>query len=177
MECIFHLDNMNKKRRYSQQQSRFGMSRRRIITYAVIATVISIVGYFGYSSMVPVNGTVPVLGAPSNHFIKASHSSNTGYYWLSLSSAKVKGLRTSGGNIINPTYTFNKGGLETFHIINEDFETKSDHNFNIDEFNVHTRNLGPSESQTITFLADKTGTFEYYCTIHQGMNGTITIAE
>jgi plastocyanin len=31
------------------------------------------------------------------------------------------------------------------------------------------------ETQTITFVADKTGTFEYYCTIHPEMKGNITI--
>lgn len=151
--------------------------RKRIITYGVIATVVSIIGYFGYSSMIPVNGTAPVFGAPSNHFIKATHSPTTGYHWLSVASAKVKGLRSTGGNIMNPEYTFNNGDLETFHVINEDYTTKSNHNFNIDEFNVHTKNLRPSESQTITIVADKTGTFEYYCTIHPGMNGTITVVE
>jgi len=168
---------MNKKRRSPHQQSRFGIARKRVATYGVIAAIISIVAYFGYSYMIPVNSTIPVLGAPSNHFIKATHSSTTGYHWLSVNSAKSKGLRSTSGNIMNPKYTFGVGGLETFHIINEDYATKSNHNFNIDEFNVHTRNLGYSESQTITFLADKTGTFEYYCNIHHGMNGTITIVE
>ena len=76
---------------------------------------------------------------------------------------------------MNPGYTFNKGGLETFRVINEDYTTKSSHNFKIDEFNVHTKDLGYYESQTITFVADKSVTFEYYCTIHPGMNGTITV--
>lgn len=61
------------------------------------------------------------------------------------------------------------------HVINEDYETHSKHNFNIDEFNVHTRDLGYFETQTISFLADKKGTFEYYCTIHPEMRGTIEI--
>ncbi|HXG06973.1 MAG TPA: hypothetical protein VNI77_06580, partial [Nitrososphaera sp.] len=91
---------MNKKRRYYQQQSRSGIVRKRIIIYGIIAVVISIAGYFGYSSMTPVNGTVPILGAPSNHFIKATYSPNTGYHWLSVSSAKVKGLRSTGGNVM-----------------------------------------------------------------------------
>lgn len=163
---------MNKKRHYQQPSS---MARKRIIAYGVIATVISIIGYLGYSSMVPVNGTAPVFGAPSNNFIKATYSPGMGHHWLSMASAKVKGMRSSGGNVANPKYTFNKGELETFHVINEDYTTKSAHNFNIDEFNVHTKDLGYYESQTITFVADKTGTFEYYCTIHPGMNGTITV--
>jgi plastocyanin len=44
-----------------------------------------------------------------------------------------------------------------------------------DEFNVHTRDLGYFETQTVTFLADKKGTFEYYCTIHPEMKGIIKV--
>lgn len=141
----------------------------------ILAAIVSGVGMFSYKSMIPVNGTTPVLGAPANNFIKATHSSGSGYHWLSMASAKIKGIRTAGGNIMNPEYNFNKGELETFHVINEDYTTKSDHNFNIDEFNVHTKDLGYYESQTIMFIADKTGTFVYHCTIHPEMKGEIVI--
>ncbi len=162
------------KKRY-QQQPRLRITRKRLLAYGIIAAVTGIIGYVGYSSMIPVNGTVPVFGMPANHFIKATHSSGSGYHWLSMSSGKVKGMRSAGGNIMNPEYIFNKGELESFHVVNEDYTTKSQHNFNIDELNIHTRDLGFYESQTVTFVADKTGTFEYYCTIHPGMEGKVTI--
>jgi len=65
-------------------------------------------------------------------------------------------------------------------LINEDKNqpnNPSKHNLNIDEFNVHTKDLGYFQSESVTFLADKTGTFDYYCSIHPDMKGVITITE
>jgi plastocyanin len=86
-------------------------------------------------------------------------------------------IRNTGGSAspVNPTYTFSKGELESIHFINEDYDTHSLHNFNIDAFNVHTKDLGYYEAQTITFIADKPGTYEYYCTIHPEMKGNIIV--
>ncbi|MER3408078.1 MAG: hypothetical protein C4292_04840 [Nitrososphaera sp.] len=96
--------------------------------------------------------------------------------YVSQSSGAVKGMRSSGGaGAVNPTYEFTKGDLQSIHVINEDYDTHSKHNFNIDEFNIHTKDLGYFESQTVTFLPDKAGTFTYYCTIHPEMKGVITI--
>ena len=93
---------------------------------------------------------------------------------MSQSAGGVKGSR-GGGASVNPVYFLNKGSLESVHLINEDYDTHSKHNFNIDQFKVHTKDLGYFESQTITFIADKVGTFEYYCTIHPEMRGTVTV--
>ena len=128
--------------------------------------------------MIPVNGKSPVLSPPRNIFIKASHSPQTGYIFVSQSSGAVKGLRGSGGGSAystNPTYTFNKGSVESIHMINEDYQTHSKHNFNIDQFNVHTKDLGYFQTQTVTFIADKEGTFQYYCTIHPEMKGNVVV--
>ena len=86
-------------------------------------------------------------------------------------------VRRGGGASVNPTYFLKQGSLESVHIINEDYDTHSKHNFNIDQFNVHTKDLGYFESQTITFIADKVGTFEYDCTLHPEMKGTVTVEE
>jgi plastocyanin len=72
--------------------------------------------------------------------------------------------------------TVNKGSAETIHLINED-TTHSKHNLNVDEFNVHTRDLGYFESQSITFIADKAGTFKIYCTIHPEMTGSVVVRD
>jgi plastocyanin len=82
---------------------------------------------------------------------------------------------SGGGGIPNPTYVFNRGVLQSMHLINEDYETHSKHNFNIDELNVHSKDLGYYDSQIITFVADKPGTYQYYCTIHPEMKGNITV--
>ncbi|MFZ2484698.1 MAG: cupredoxin domain-containing protein [Minisyncoccia bacterium] len=53
------------------------------------------------------------------------------------------------------------------------------HDLKIDEFSAATRKLNSGESETITFVANKAGSFEYYCSIgthrQMGMVGTLTV--
>jgi plastocyanin len=157
------------------------ITRKRIITYGIIAAIISGVGIAGYKSMIPANGNTPVFGIPINHFIKAKYSAGSGYEWVSMSSSSSKGLKSGsrGGAAaaaaVSPSYVFVKGGLQSMHVVNEDYETHSKHNFNIDEFNVHSKDLTYTQSQTISFVADKSGTFNYYCNIHPEMKGDIIV--
>ena len=154
-------------------------SKEVIIGIVIAAAVISIIAYFGINSLIPVNGKSPVLSPPRNSFIKAVYSPQTGYIYVSQSSGAVKGLRGGGGgssgSSTDPTYTLKKGSLESIHMINEDYQTHSKHNFNIDELNIHSKDLAYSASQTITFIADKPGNFQYYCNIHPEMKGNITV--
>ena len=57
--------------------------------------------------------------------------------------------------------------------------TQGFHDFVIDEFDVATKQgNGPSE-ETVTFVADKAGTYEYYCSVGQhramGMKGNLIV--
>ena len=53
------------------------------------------------------------------------------------------------------------------------------HDFNIDEFKVKTAQLEEDKSEEVTFVADKTGTFEFYCSIGEhremGMKGNLIV--
>lgn len=53
------------------------------------------------------------------------------------------------------------------------------HNLKIDEFNVATKTIKSGEEQSVEFIADKTGSFEYYCSVgtHRamGMWGTLKV--
>ncbi|OHA88896.1 MAG: hypothetical protein A3C70_02045 [Candidatus Zambryskibacteria bacterium RIFCSPHIGHO2_02_FULL_43_14] len=73
------------------------------------------------------------------------------------------------------TITVNKGDTVKITVKN----INGTHDLKIDEFNTSTRVLKVGETETITFLADKTGTFEYYCSVgnHRamGMVGTLTV--
>lgn len=73
------------------------------------------------------------------------------------------------------TMTVNKGDTVKITVKN----ASGVHDLKIDEFNASTRILNAGESQTITFVADKAGTFEYYCSVgnHRalGMVGTLTV--
>ncbi len=55
------------------------------------------------------------------------------------------------------------------------------HNLAIDAFSVSTPVVKSGESATVTFVADKAGTFEYYCAVgsHRamGQKGTLTVTE
>ena len=55
------------------------------------------------------------------------------------------------------------------------------HDFIIDEFNVATKRLNGGEQDAVEFTADKTGSFEYYCSVGQhrqnGQVGTLIVEE
>ena len=73
------------------------------------------------------------------------------------------------------TITVNKGDTVTIHFIN----TTGTHDFVIDEFDVATPTLQTGQKADVTFVADKAGSFEYYCSIgtHRamGMKGTLIV--
>lgn len=162
---------MNKKTKQKNAKSKKFLSKWMILGIGVVAAVVSIIVYFGIHSLVPVNGNSPVFAAPTNTFVKATYSPQSGYVFTSQSTSSAR--RSIGVGYNSPTITLRQGELESIHIINED--TSSKHNLNIDAFNVHTRDLGYFESQTTTFIADKVGTFTYYCTIHPEMKGTVLV--
>lgn len=53
------------------------------------------------------------------------------------------------------------------------------HDFVVDEFSAKTKVIKAGESETVELVADKTGTFEYYCSVgnhrSQGMKGNLIV--
>ncbi len=53
------------------------------------------------------------------------------------------------------------------------------HDFKIDAFKVATKQIKEGTTETVTFVADKEGTFEYYCSVGKhkamGMVGTLIV--
>jgi plastocyanin len=53
------------------------------------------------------------------------------------------------------------------------------HDWVLDEFNARTRQMTANNSETIEFVADKKGTFEYYCSVgthrQMGMKGNFIV--
>lgn len=53
------------------------------------------------------------------------------------------------------------------------------HNWSVDEFDVRTQQLPTGQSDTVEFVADKAGTFEYYCSVgnhrQMGMVGNLIV--
>lgn len=53
------------------------------------------------------------------------------------------------------------------------------HDWVLDEFNARTPQIQAGQTATVEFIADKTGTFEYYCSVGQhrqmGMKGNLIV--
>lgn len=150
------------------------ISRGSVISIGVILCVFVIIGYFALNSFTPVNSDGPVFAPMTNISLKAVKSSQGNYHYQHTKGGKS--LPSSEG--LSPPLTVTKGNLIQIHLINEEKnqpDNPSKHNLNIDEFNVHTKDLGYFQTDSLVFFADKTGTFTYYCSIHPEMKGTITV--
>ena len=73
------------------------------------------------------------------------------------------------------TITVNKGDKVSITFKN----AGGTHDFVLDQYNVKTKPIEAGASETVTFTADKTGTFDYYCSVanHRamGMQGKLTV--
>jgi plastocyanin len=161
-----------RKKQNNKNKDKF-FTRGTIIGIAVIAAAVGAGGYFALGTMIPVNGTTPVFAPPTNIYILATHDSQNGYFYEEQSTRQGKKTLASGA--IDASIHVIKGQLVSLHVINEDKETSSQHDLNINEFNVHTKKLNYFEAQTINFIADKAGTFKYYSTIHPEMKSNLIV--
>ncbi len=96
---------------------------------------------------------------------------------VEITTGAVKQFTIAGRNysFLPAAITVKKG--DTVKIL---FKNESGfHDLVIDKFNAKTERLNGGEEETITFVADKTGAFEYYCSVgnHRamGMKGTLTV--
>ena len=91
----------------------------------------------------------------------------------------VKEFTVNGGNFtFDPAEITVKKG-DTVRIV---FNNKEGfHDWVLDEFNAKTKQLDAGGSETIEFVADQAGTFEYYCSVGQhrqmGMVGNLIVEE
>ncbi len=91
----------------------------------------------------------------------------------------VKEFTVSGTNFaFEPsTITVNKG--DNVRIVFKN--TQGFHDWKIDEFGAATKQTGAPTEEVLEFVADKAGTFEYYCSVGQhramGMKGTLVVSE
>jgi hypothetical protein len=150
----------------------FSKYKYALMIFGGVAIIVGLAAYFGMRSLIPVNGNAPIFAPAINTFLKANYSPQTGWMFTSPSTNS----RTNA-TFNSPTIFLKYGELASVHLINEDSATRSLHNLNIDAFNVHTRNLGYFESQSSTFIANKIGTFVYYCSIHPEMRGLISVGQ
>ena len=152
------------------------ISRSSIVSSSVIAGVVILIGIISLNSFHPVNSESFVFAPTTNLFLNAVKSSQGNYHYQTTKGGKsISSTEGTSLSLIVP-----KGNIIQIHLINEEKNqpnNPSKHNLNIDEFNVHIKDLNYFQSDSVMFLADKSGTFDYYCSVHPGMLGTITVTE
>lgn len=166
---------IDQKKKNNDNKNR--ISPKKILVIGILFTFTGLIIYGGINSLKSFNGNF-LLSPPRNFFMKATYLPNEGNVYTSqlTGTAKILNSRADSKIRYNPTITLNQGKTLSIHLINEDSEKHSTHNLNIDEFGIHTKDLGYFQTQTVTFTTNKAGTFNYYCSIHPEMTGKITVA-
>lgn len=95
----------------------------------------------------------------------------------STQNGAVKEFTVSGKNFsfAPAAMTVKKGDRIRITFVNE----SGTHDLRVDGYNVGTKTTQSGASETFEFLADKAGSFEYYCSVGQhrqmGMKGTLIV--
>lgn len=158
--------------------------------FAVLLAALVVLGggYYWYTSQQSaardVNVTVDQMNDMDEDDMDHSASTSTS---TSTATSTTPATGTQNGNVKEFTVTgknfsfapaamtVNKGDRVRITFVNE----SGTHDLVIDEFNARTKVIQGGAKETIEFVADKTGSFEYYCSIGQhrqmGMKGTLTV--
>lgn len=149
------------------------MENKTILIGAGILLLLAMVGGFivlrGNQSVS--TGTIDILPSPGTQ-------NELGTISPTPSLTPTKEIAISGGEYqFSPqSITLNKGDVVALTFKNSG---AFPHDLVIDELGVTTRVINPGESDTVTFTADKAGTFSYYCNVdghrEKGMEGKVTV--
>lgn len=160
------------KKQKNKAKSSSSISRGTVIFIAIVVAAGAGV-YYLLSTSTPVNSSVPVFGVAYHIYIKGLHDPNQGYVYDQQSTRQ--GKRSLSNGVIDSSIHVTKGTLTALSFENWDKDTGTQMDLNIDAFNVHTGKLSYTQAQTITFIADKEGTYNYYSNLHPEMKGTLTV--
>jgi plastocyanin len=155
--------------------------------FAVLLAILVVLGggYYWYSSQQALPTDVNVSGDTMDTTDDMDHAAPTSTSTSTATSAPATG--TQNGNVKEFTVTgknfsfapaamtVNKGDRVRITFVND----SGTHDLVIDEFNARTKVIQGGAQETIEFVADTTGSFEYYCSIgkhrEMGMKGTLTV--
>ena len=165
---------MNKRKKPKPTNTKIFTRNKMILAGATVSIILICLGA-GYNSLKSTGNAFSFLNPPSNAFLKITSNENSRHAFVWQSSGSVKGLGGGANPGLNPKLSLHHGFPESIHIINLDYQTHSNHNFNIDEFNIHTGNFSYFQTKTVTFTPNKEGKFHYYCSIHPEMRGDIVV--
>lgn len=166
------------------------MKNKQIQATAIIISAFLLAGCATVTAPAPANGTIPADTANKG---KSSAASMAPVTPPELTEAQIGELKA--GEVVHQpsTLTFTVVAGNFFYVPNQIKVKKGDtvkivfqnsggmHNFNIDEFNLKGKTIKTGETDTIEFVADKAGTFQYYCSIgshrKMGQQGNLVVEE
>ena len=143
----------------------------------IIIAIVAIVVLVGAGIWFVQNNSSAPASIPSTGTVTKDNQGNPDY--TPPATGTEKDFTVTGENFsFSPaTLTVQKGDHVKITFIN----SGGTHDLRIDEFNAKTYLLKSGEQATVEFTADKTGTFEYYCSVgnHRamGMKGTLTVTQ
>lgn len=126
----------------------------------------------GASSAAPTGSASPSVSPSASATPGASVGAG-----VNVSTGAVKSFTVSSNNFkFSPTEIRVKKGDRVKVTLNN---VSGFHDFVIDEFNARTKQINGAGTDTVEFVASKSGTFEYYCSVGQhrqmGMVGKIIV--
>lgn len=138
--------------------------KKVLIITVVLLLVVGVIVYYQSHETVVVEETATEQTAPEGAMMEAAPVE-----------VKEFVINNKGMAFEQPEIVVNQGDTVRITFRN----TGGMHDFVIDEFNVKTAQLQAGNEETIEFVADKPGIFEYYCSVgnHRamGMKGTLTV--
>lgn len=154
----------------------------KMLLVGLVAAVLIVGGFWAVSFQGQTPSETNTSLETSEEAMVPGGSESTGSAVGSPSTGMVSGEETTTFDIEATNFEFSvpeirvkQGDTVTINFkVSEGF-----HDWVVDEFNAQTKQLGEGGTETITFVADKTGTFEYYCSVGQhrqmGMVGQLIV--
>ncbi|MDB5194519.1 MAG: Blue (Type 1) copper protein [Parcubacteria group bacterium] len=165
------------------------MNNKVIAIIVILIVIIGGIFLFRHNSSAPtgtdLQGMTGMNTTPSSDTNAAANTNTSGAAAgsgavqgsITVTAPTVKSFTVTGSNFAfaPSTMSVNKGDTVKIHFTN----SGGNHDFVIDEYNVRNSIIAGGQSADVTFVADNSGTFSYYCSVgnhrQMGMQGTLTV--
>src|SRR3989344_2074219 len=141
----------------------------------ILIVIILIIGFFWFKKgAAPAPASTPTPNTATEGTLTTPPAPVT-----EIPAANTKEFTIIGSNF---SFTRNKLEVKVGDTVRITFKNADGlHNLKLDDFQVATKQIKAGESETVEFVADKAGAFEYYCSIgnHRamGMKGTLNVTQ
>ncbi len=151
---------------------------KKLLLILIVVVVLGAGGYmYSQKAAAPVENAMPVPGTSGvEEAVVEKSTGETAEAAMEKSAAKEFTLDATEFAFSLAEIKIKKGDTVKITLTNSG---KMPHDWVVDEFNIRTKQIKNGETDTITFVADKTGTFEYYCSVGKhranGMAGKLMV--